>query len=87
MGNEMPILRKVLREPLLHFVILGAALFVVFNWMDDTAGAGDNRIVVTPGRVEHLVAGFERTCQRLTRKQPLSTGHALRAGDRYRLGS
>jgi len=56
-------LGKVLREPLLHFVILGAALFIVFNWMD-TTGPGDNRIVVTPGRVEHLAAGFERTWQR-----------------------
>lgn len=55
---------KILREPLLHFIVLGAALFVLFNWTDDTSGRDDNRIVVTPGRIEHLVAGFERTWQR-----------------------
>lgn len=63
-------LRNVLREPLLHFVILGGALFALFNWTGESAGPED-RIVVTPGRVEHLAAGFERVWQRPPTQQEL----------------
>lgn len=60
----MPILRKALREPLLHFFLLGAALFVLFGYSNGATGPGENRIVVTQGRIEHLVATFEGTWRR-----------------------
>lgn len=55
--------RLLLREPLVHFLALGALLFVI------GAAAGDdgpraNEIVVTPGEIESLVEGFRRTWQR-----------------------
>lgn len=62
---------KLLREPLLHFVVLGAALFWLFSWTGGPAGPDDNRIVVTPGLVQHLTAGFERTWQRPPTEQEL----------------
>lgn len=64
-------LREFLREPLMHFVILGAALFVLFNWSSDRADSEGYRVVVTPGRVEHLAAGFERTWRRPPTKREL----------------
>lgn len=64
-------LRKLLREPLLHFLVLGAALFALANWSDDPAGPAEDRIVVTPGRIEHLAAGFRRTWQRPPTEQEL----------------
>jgi PPIC-type PPIASE domain len=51
-----------LREPLLHFLVLGALLFLLFDWRG--GGAGSDRIVITPGQVDSLVAGFLRTWQR-----------------------
>jgi hypothetical protein len=54
-------MRKLLREPLVHFLILGAALFLVFDLTGETDQAGERRIVVTPGQVEQLAAQFSRT--------------------------
>jgi hypothetical protein len=55
---------KLLRDPLLHFLLLGAVIFVAFSFLarhnTDTPGA----IVVTPGTLEQLVTGFTRTWQR-----------------------
>ena len=50
-----------LREPLLHFLLIGALLFAVAEWRGRT---GTQRIVVTAGQVQNLVAGFQRTWQR-----------------------
>lgn len=52
-----------LREPLAQFMLIGAALFVVFESRDGSS-AGSQRIVVSPGQVEAVVAGFIRTWNR-----------------------
>ncbi len=54
-------MRHLLREPLLHFLALGLALFALFEWR---GGGGAGRIVVTSGQLQHLAAGFARTFQR-----------------------
>ena len=51
------------REPLVHFLVLGALLFLAFQWRG-ADGPGSNRIVLTPGQIEALAAGFARTWQR-----------------------
>jgi hypothetical protein len=55
-------MRKALREPLLHFLVLGLLLFAFFEWRGGGTGAG--RIVVTAGQLQHFAAGFARTWQR-----------------------
>ena len=56
-------MKRLLREPLLHFFMLGAALFVAYGALNGRAdGAGT--IVVSQGQVERLAAGFERTWHR-----------------------
>lgn len=55
-------MRHLLREPLLHFLLLGLALFAFFEWRGGGTAAG--RVVVTRGQVQHLTAGFARTFQR-----------------------
>jgi parvulin-like peptidyl-prolyl isomerase len=57
-------LKTILREPLLHFLALGALLFLYFEWKGGGSGPGSTRISITPGLVEHLAAGFARTWQR-----------------------
>jgi hypothetical protein len=52
---------KLLREPLLHFVIIGAALFLVFELTKEEAGPDEPTIVVTTGQVRQLAAQFSRT--------------------------
>jgi hypothetical protein len=57
----MTFVRRLLREPLVHFLLLGAVLFAWFEWR---GGTGSNRIVVTRGQIERLASGFARTWQR-----------------------
>jgi hypothetical protein len=63
----MPLrIQTLWREPLLHFVLIGTALFLYYDFV----GRGDNeapdpkRIIVSSGQVEQLVANFERTWSR-----------------------
>lgn len=55
---------RVVREPLFHFIAIGAAIFamhaVVTRHRTDVPG----EIVVTQGTIENLVTGFTRTWQR-----------------------
>jgi hypothetical protein len=64
MNRTSDTLRSWLREPLLHFLLIGAVLYLLFAWTGAGEGAGSNRIAVTSGQVEQLVAGFTRTWRR-----------------------
>ncbi|MFO1459808.1 MAG: peptidylprolyl isomerase [Verrucomicrobiota bacterium] len=58
-------MKRILKEPLLHFVLLGTGLFLVYGLIPKEVGRGDaGRIVVTQGQIEHLTAGFIRTWHR-----------------------
>ena len=58
-------MRSLLKEPLLHFLLIGAALFLSFGLLDEkTPGGGDNRVVVSAGRIEQLANIFAKTWQR-----------------------
>src|SRR6185369_12271892 len=54
----------LLREPLVHFLVLGAGLFLAAGLMSNGDGAEPGRIVVTTGQIEHLAGGYERVHQR-----------------------
>jgi len=58
------IMKKILKDPLLHFLLIGAALFLVFALVKGPAGNEENRIVITGGDIEYLQANFTRTWQR-----------------------
>lgn len=57
-------IRRLLREPLLHFLLLGALLFVVYGWLNRAGLAAPDEIVVSRSQVEGLVMQFERVWQR-----------------------
>ena len=57
-------MRKLLREPLVHFLALGAVLFGIGILRGEGAGPATNRIAITPGAVERLLEGFRLTWQR-----------------------
>jgi hypothetical protein len=56
--------KRFLHEPLLHFAVLGALLFAVYGLLNREAAANPQRIVVSPGQIEHLFTTFVRTWQR-----------------------
>ncbi len=57
--------KNILREPLLHFLLIGAALFVLYGLVGDRRyGIEDDRIVVSAGRIEQLENIFSKTWQR-----------------------
>ena len=57
-------MKKLLREPLVHFLLLGAGLFVAFGLVGERTGSEPGEIVVTQGQIESLAIGFARTWQR-----------------------
>ena len=52
------------REPLLHFLLLGCALFVYYDLAGDNVEAPPKRVHVERGQVQQLVANFERARSR-----------------------
>ena len=58
-----PVPSRWWQEPLIHFLVIGALLFLAFHWWSP-GGAGSSRIVITPGQVDAITAAFARTWQR-----------------------
>lgn len=65
-GPEPALLQRFhsLREPLLHFVVLGLGLFLLHAWVGGPAIGEGGDIVITRGRIEQLTIGFQRMHQR-----------------------
>jgi len=57
-------MRRLLSEPLLHFLVLGAVLFALHGWARPARAADARTILVTRGDVENLALTFGRTWQR-----------------------
>jgi len=57
-------IRRLLREPLLHFLLLGALLFLAYGWLNRAGLVAPDEIVVSRNQVEGLVMQFERVWQR-----------------------
>jgi hypothetical protein len=56
--------KRLLKEPLLHFLVLGAALFGLFGLVGKKEAEQPATIVVSAARIENLANGFARTWQR-----------------------
>jgi hypothetical protein len=63
-----------MREPLLHFLAVGAALFGLYAWLGGGGGDGAraSEIVVTRGRIESLVETFARPRHRAPAEDELA---------------
>jgi hypothetical protein len=57
-------LTRLLREPLLHFLLLGGVLFAVFGRSGSTTAVDDPQIVVSDADIDRMAAGFSRTWHR-----------------------
>ena len=65
-------LARLFREPLLHFLLIGAALFLLFGLTQGSGSRTTNRIVVSPSQVEELAAQFSRTWMRPPTKDEIA---------------
>ena len=57
-------MKKLLREPLVHFLLLGLLVFAGFKVASRNEAPEPGKIVVTQAQVESLATGFSRTWQR-----------------------
>jgi len=57
-------LKLLLREPLLHFLVLGAILFGLFSVIGKNGGEPAMKVVISAARVATLADGFARTWRR-----------------------
>ncbi len=58
-------MRFIIKEPLLHFLLLGAGLFVLFSLLQSEPDASDRQIVVSENKITQLTEIFKKTYQRL----------------------
>ena len=61
----------VLREPLLHFLVLGAALFGLFSMVDKKDAEAPAKVIISASRVATLADRFVRTWRRPPTEQEL----------------
>jgi hypothetical protein len=57
-------MKKLLHEPLVHFLLLGFLVFAGFRFASRNEAGEPGKIVVTQAQVESLANGFSRTWQR-----------------------
>jgi len=62
---------RILKDPLLHFLVLGAALFALYFTVNPKPAGDDRQIVVGKGQLEFLAARFARVWNRPPSRQEL----------------
>ena len=58
-----------LKEPLLHFLLIGAGLFLIYGWQKDENALRPDQIVFTEAKIDQLINLWERRWQRLPTQQ------------------
>jgi hypothetical protein len=71
-------MKKILRDPLVHFLLIGAAMFLLFGWKGGStpmpagpATSPSPEIVVAQRDIEQLIDTFRRTWQRAPDKEEI----------------
>jgi hypothetical protein len=64
-------MKKLIREPFIHFVLLGAAIFVAYHFLSARVDNQPGKILITQGDVTSMMIGFSRTWQRPPTREEL----------------
>ncbi|MFW2441007.1 MAG: peptidyl-prolyl cis-trans isomerase [Arenicellales bacterium] len=64
-------MKKWLREPLLHFLLIGAGLFILYGLQNDQPADDGNRIVISEADIDRLLSLWEKKWQRLPTQSEL----------------
>jgi PPIC-type PPIASE domain len=67
----MAFFSRIVREPLVHFILIGVVVFGAYALMGNGADQPRDRIVVTEGRVQQLAQVFAKTWQRPPKPEEL----------------
>jgi hypothetical protein len=57
-------MKRILREPLLHFLLLGTIIFLVYGWMSKGSNDAPGKITISEGQVVAMAGSFARAWQR-----------------------
>jgi hypothetical protein len=57
-------MNRILSEPLLHFLLLGAVIFAAYSLLNNGFDQDREKIVVTQGQIASMTEGYARTRQR-----------------------
>jgi len=57
-------MQRLLREPLVHFLVLGALLFAGYGVLNRNSAPAGEQVVITRGKIESLRSSFSRVWQR-----------------------
>ena len=63
---------SLFREPLVHFLLIGTGLFLLFSFTNGPTGDQSNRIVVQPGQISQMAARFSKTWMRPPTEEELA---------------
>ena len=63
-SHEMNHMKQLMREPLVHFLLLGAAIFAVYGLVSKGSSGEPGKIVITQGQLASMWEGFTATRQR-----------------------
>jgi len=64
-------MRKLIREPLIHFLLLGAVIFFIAGRSRSIAVPSGEKIVITQSQIESILVGFGRTWMRPPTREEL----------------
>jgi hypothetical protein len=59
-----PLVQRLLREPLVHFAVIGGLMFAVFAALSDADEPPADVIIITPERIDQLSAEYESVWRR-----------------------
>jgi hypothetical protein len=64
-------MKKILREPLLHFLVLGVAIFAAYGLVSSRASQEPGKIVISAGHITAISEGFTRVWRRPPTREEL----------------
>ena len=65
------ILQRFLREPLLHFIVIGGLFFLAYTAVNDISENATDTISITPERIGQIAAGFNSVWNRMPTAEEL----------------
>jgi hypothetical protein len=71
MSRRNNLFSRLVREPLLHFLLLGAGLFLLYAYVGDNSAEPADLIVVDKAEIQRLAQQFQRTWMRPPTRQEL----------------
>lgn len=71
-GNNTPILQRFLREPLLHFIIIGGLFFLFYTALNDAGENSTDTILITPERIGQIATAFNGVWSRMPTDEELN---------------